>query len=324
MSITLIIMIAVFLGVVALVGGVATLWMARQASSAEERLDALTQSAGSASAASSEAAGILMSPLDEDSPLRQLEQVVLRYVNLRALITQAGVKVSPAQVVLFSLGLAVGGGLICSVTAAPLVAVPIGVVTCGSLPLLWLLVKRHRRLGKFDSQMPDAMDLLARSLRAGYSLADGVRLIGEELADPINGEFTRCYEQQNLGVSLEEALQEMADRVPSLDLQFFVTAVILQRQTGGDTAEILEKIGRLVRQRFQIRGQIKALTGEGRLSGIVLLALPVFLGIYMYFRNPEYLMVLFRDPIGHQMIAGAVILQIIGALVIKKIVNIKV
>jgi tight adherence protein B len=144
------------------------------------------------------------------------------------------------------------------------------------------------------------------------------------MAEPAAGEFHRSYEQQQLGMPLEESLEELADRIPQVDVRFFATAVVLQRQTGGDMAEILDKIGRLIRERFQIRGQIQALTGEGRLSGIVLLALPVGLGAYMYFKNPDYLMVLFEDPIGHKMVAGAIISQILGALCIKKIVSIKV
>jgi tight adherence protein B len=144
------------------------------------------------------------------------------------------------------------------------------------------------------------------------------------MADPIGGEFSRVYEAQNLGIALEESLVEMTERVPNLDLSFFATAVILQRQTGGDLAEILDKIGNLVRERFKIWGQVKALTGEGRLSGIILLALPPALFGVMYKLNPEYCMILFSDPLGKQMLVGALIMQVLGALVIRKIVNIKV
>ena len=155
-------------------------------------------------------------------------------------------------------------------------------------------------------------------------MADGLRLIGDEMAEPISREFLRCYRQQALGVPLEATLEEMTARVPNLDLRFFVNAVVLQRQTGGDTAEILDKIARLIRQRFQIRAQVRALTGEGRLSGLVLLALPIVLAIYLYFRNPDYLMILFREPLGHKMVLAAIVLQLLGAVVIKKIVDIKI
>jgi len=132
------------------------------------------------------------------------------------------------------------------------------------------------------------------------------------------------FEEQNLGIPLEEALESLTERVPNLDLKFFATAVVLQRQTGGDLAEILDKIGSLIRERFQIWGQVQALTGEGRLSGIVLMGLPFVLFLALYKLNPDYVMVLFHDPMGRKMLAFAVIMQVLGALCIRKIVNIKV
>jgi tight adherence protein B len=149
-------------------------------------------------------------------------------------------------------------------------------------------------------------------------------MVAEEMLPPINREFGRVFEEQNLGVSPDDSLRSMCERVPTLDLRFFVTAVILQRQTGGDLAEILDKIGTLIRERFRIWGAVQALTGEGRLSGIVLMALPVALFVALYFLNRDYVMLLFDDPIGQKMLAGGVVLQVLGALVIRKIVTIKV
>ena len=125
-------------------------------------------------------------------------------------------------------------------------------------------------MAKFDAQLPAALDLMSQALRAGQSLPAGIQLVGTQMPDPIGPEFHRAFEQQNLGVTMAESLRDMTERIPSLDLRFFATAVILQRQTGGDLAEILDKISGLTRQRFQIKGQIQALTGEGRISGIVL------------------------------------------------------
>jgi tight adherence protein B len=261
---------------------------------------------------------------DEAKRPAEWEQWLSRFLDLRMLVRQAGVRVTPLQLVLFTAAMAVGGGLLGAATQAAAFATPAGLILAGAMPPLWLFAKRHQRLGKFESQMPDAMDLLARSLRAGHSMADALRLIGEEMSEPIAAEFQRCYQQQALGVPLEDTLEDLTVRVPNLDLRFFVNAVVLQRQTGGDTAEILDKIARLVRQRFQIRAQVKALTGEGRLSGLVLLAMPVVLAIYLYFRNPTYLLILFRDPLGQKMLIGAVVLQMLGAIVIKKIVDIKI
>jgi tight adherence protein B len=193
-----------------------------------------------------------------------------------------------------------------------------------SMPIFWLLWRRKRRLKTFSAQLPDAMDMLARSLRSGQSLASGFNMVAGEMSLPLSREFGRVFEEQNLGVSVEDSLRGMCDRVPNLDLRFFVTAVILQRQTGGDLAEILDKIGTLIRERFQIWGAVQALTGEGRLSGIVLMALPVALFVALYFLNPDYVMLLFDDPMGQKMLAGGVVLQVLGALVIRKIVTIKV
>lgn len=166
--------------------------------------------------------------------------------------------------------------------------------------------------------------MLARSLRSGQSLSAGFNMVAGEMSAPLGREFGRVFEEQNLGVSIEDSLDSMTDRIPNLDLRFFATAVILQRQTGGDLAEILDKISRLIRERFQIWGQIQALTGEGRLSGIVLLALPVVLFFAMLRLNHDYVMVLFTDPMGKKLLIGAIILQVFGALVIRKIVDIKV
>ncbi len=168
------------------------------------------------------------------------------------------------------------------------------------------------------------LELIARALRAGHSLAAGFNLCAHEMTAPISKEFSRVFEEQNLGIPLEEALDNMTDRIPNLDLRFFATAVVLQRQTGGDLAEILDKIGYIVRERFKIWGQVQALTGEGRLSGIVLLALPPALFLAVYRLNPDYVMPLFTDPMGRQMLAAGVIMQLLGAVVIRKIINIKV
>jgi tight adherence protein B len=231
----------------------------------------------------------------------------------------------PSKFVLLSVGLAGAGAAICLVmpTIPNILAFAVAPVLA-VIPLLGVVFKKRKRLRKFGQQLPEALELISRALRAGHSLASGINLVASEMSDPIGREFHRCYEAQNLGVPLEEALEDMSDRVPNLDLRFFTTAIVLQRQTGGDLAEILDKIGSLIRERFRIWGQIQALTGEGRLSGIVLLALPPGLFVVMYYLNPDYCMTLFTDPMGHKMLALAVVMQIVGALVIKKIINIKV
>jgi tight adherence protein B len=320
--VTLLIAGAAFVGVACLVIGVASL-MNRGGSAAniEDRLAILTGANGGGSRKSSESTNVLASPLN-DAP-DMIEQFFSNFFNLRKLLQQADSQLTPAKFGIISIALAVAGVLLPIVARVPIALAPFGVVL-GAIPLCYILFKRKSRLAKFAASLPDALELISRALRAGHSLASGFKLVADEAGGPIATEFERCYEAQNLGQPLEEAIEEMTERVPNLDLRFFATAVVLQRQTGGDLAEILDKIGHLVRERYKIWGQIQALTGEGRLSGIVLLALPPVLAIVMWRLNPGYLMTLFTDPMGHQMLAFAIVMQIIGALVIRKIVNIKV
>jgi tight adherence protein B len=319
---TILILAASFIGVACLVGGVATLVLRSGGSSAvEERLDVLTGVAGPSNKAKADEPSLLQSPLN-DVP-NFMEEFVKRFFNLRAFLQQADTTLTPSRFLFLSIGLGVGTTVILPIIRVPLAAAPLGIMV-GFIPFIALYLKRKRRMANFGKQLPEALELIGRALRAGHSLASGFKLVADEMGAPIATEFERCYEAQNLGVPLEDAIEEMTNRVPNLDLRFFATAVILQRQTGGDLAEILDKIGYLVRERFKIWGQIQALTGEGRLSGIVLLALPPALFVVMWYLNPGYSMTLFTDPMGHQMLAGAIIMQIVGALVIRKIVNIKV
>jgi tight adherence protein B len=319
--VTILIIAASFIGVACLVGGVATIVLKSGGNpELESRLDVLT-GAAAPSAKSKNEPNLLTQPLNEVPNF--LEEFVKRFFNLRGFLQQADTQLSPPKFILISIGLAIGTTFLLPILRVPMFLAPLGLFM-GLIPFLALYFKRKRRLAAFGKQLPEALELIGRALRAGHSLASGFKLVADEMGAPISLEFERCYEAQNLGVPLEEAIDEMTNRVPNLDLRFFATAVILQRQTGGDLAEILDKIGYLVRERFKIWGQIQALTGEGRLSGIVLLALPPGLFVVMYYLNPGYSMALFTDPMGHQMLAGAVIMQILGALVIRKIVNIKV
>src|SRR5207245_1578262 len=193
-----------------------------------------------------------------------------------------------------------------------------------TIPFMWLLNKRRVRLKKFAEQLPDALELVARALRAGHSLGAGMHVVAEEMPSPIAEEFGRVYDEQNLGIALEESMRGMCERVPNLDLRFFVTSVNIQRQTGGDLAEILDKIGYVIRERYRILGQVKALTAEGRLSGVVLIALPFVLFLVMLHIKPDYIEMLWTDPTGIKMSLFALGMQVLGALVIKKIVDIKV
>jgi tight adherence protein B len=319
----IIIYIAVFVGVAGLVGCMALFLGGDKGAEVEDRLSVLTSGKkGRSKAEAAQYKDLLAGMRTEGTS--GVEKFVSRYLNLRLLFEQANVTMSVPTFLMIT-GILAGVGLMLPAIAGFNVALgPVMALGLAILPMVWLLFKRKRRLAKFGAQLPEALELIARALRAGHSLAAGFNLVANEMSEPIGAEFSRTFEEQNLGKPLEEALEDLTKRVPNLDLKFFVTAIILQRQTGGDLAEILDKIGYLIRERFKIWGQVQALTGEGRLSGIVLLALPPVLFAVVYKMNPDYLMLLFTDPLGKKMLVGGVLTQIFGALVIRKIVNIRV
>lgn len=318
----LLISIAVFVAVAALVGGLFYLFRGDSRSNAEERLELL---AGIKSASPNREESVLRDgALADFGKRRPFEEFFSHFASLGRLFEQAEVHLSTTQFLGICAAMAALGVGFAVATNAPTAVVPIAGGFMAVLPYFWLLFKRRKRFKVFAAQLPDALELIARALRAGHSLAAGLNLVAEEMPAPIGTEFGRAFEEQNLGVALDEALKNLTNRMPNLDLKFFATAVVLQRQTGGDLAEILDKIGYIIRERFKIWGQVQALTGEGRLSGIVLLALPPLLFLAVYYLNPRYSMMLFEDPMGQQMLVAAAILQILGALVIRKIVNIKV
>ena len=320
---TTFIIIAVFVGVSALVGGVAVMLRGRGEEKLEGRLSELTT--GRTSRLLQEGAikdASLMEAFDTGHNF--FEDLVTKIGRLGLLFEQADTSLTATRF------FAISGMVAAAAAVTPLAAglhpglAPVFAVLGGVLPLFWLMFRRGRRMKKFAAQLPDALELIARALRAGHSLGSGFQLVADEMSEPISKEFQRAFDEQNLGVSLDESLDSMTDRMPNLDLKFFCTAVVLQRQTGGDLAEILDKIGHLIRERFRIWGQVQALTGEGRLSGIVLLALPPALFVAVWKLNPDYVSVLFTDPMGKQMLIGGIVMQVLGALVIRKIVNIKV
>ena len=192
------------------------------------------------------------------------------------------------------------------------------------LPYKFLLIRRKRRLKQFEKLLPDTLDLLARSLRAGHALPAGLQLVAQEMAEPIGSEFLKTYREYSHGVDLNATLVNLCQRVDLRDLGFFTTAVLIQRETGGNLTEILEKIAMLIRERFKLRNQIRALTAEGRLSGLILVLLPPIMAAILFFINPEYESLLLNHPTGRMISLLAVGFQLLGIFAIRKIVNIKV
>lgn len=191
-------------------------------------------------------------------------------------------------------------------------------------PLFWIKWKRNRRMTRMVNQLPDVFELMSQALRAGHSLAGAIQLIAEQLPDPCGTEFGRVFHEQNLGMRVEDSLLNLAQRCDQMDIRFFVTAVLIQRQTGGDLAEVLDKISGVIRGRIELFGQVKGLTAEGRMSGWVLLALPVVVFFASLFMNRDYAMTLIVEPKGRMMLCTAGMMQLMGMAMIKKIVNIKV
>jgi len=314
--------VATFLAVSCLVGAVAFALRGESSARVEDRLEQFTGRGSAKKKEKKEESSLLAQPLDSAPSFA--DKLLSRFGDFSRIFAQADTTLTLSRLLLicgvFALcGAGIGAALRVHIGLLPLLA-----MFMAGMPFLWLFWRRSRRLKAFGAQLPDAMELVARALRAGQSLPAGFQMVSTEMSDPISKEFGRVFEEQNLGCSMEESLRSLAERIPNTDLKFFVTAVVLQRQTGGDLAEILDKIGHLIRERFQIWGQIQALTGEGRLSGIILMALPFLLFLVVYYLNPKYVMLLFEDEMGRKMLAIALFMQVLGALCIRKIVNIKV
>jgi tight adherence protein B len=315
----LMISLFVFVGVSALLGALVFLFNDGSGKIAE-RLELLTGRKKKEDAATSI---LKKSVLDRDKK-SLLEALTPNIPSLQKLLVQADAHIKPSSLLGIGVLLGVIGFSASWVMGVKLYVAPIAGVIMFFIPFTWLLHKRWCRLKKFSAQLPDALELVGRALRAGHSLAAGMHVVAEEMPLPIADEFNRVYEEQNLGIPVEDSLKNMCERVPNLDLRFFVTSVLVQRQTGGDLAEILDKIGYVIRERFRILGQVKALTAEGRLSGVVLIALPFVLFLLMLYIKYDYIEKLWTHPLGVKMAMAALGLQLLGALVIRKIVNIKV
>jgi len=316
-----IILAAIFLGVTTLVVGLGiTLRDKREKKDVTDRLDTFTFM----KRAETEATNLLREPIElEESGPGLIASFGSPTGKIQKLIIQADLNISVGTFLVICVGLAVFGSCLTMLLHLPAPMIPLGALL-GFVPSFVLSMRRRKRLKKFGAQLPDALELIARALRAGHSLASGFQLVSQEMPPPIATDFQRTYDEQNFGVPLEEALKNLGDRVPNVDLGFFITAIAIQRQTGGDLAEILDKLGYVIRERFKLYGQVAALTAEGRLSGYILNGLPIIILLALLKLNPDYVMLLFRDPLGIKMLAIAGFMQVLGAIAIHKIVNIRV
>ena len=244
--------------------------------------------------------------------------------RLQRLIEQSGVNITPSGMLLISVGVAalcaLVGYLSTSRALIPMLTGGLGFAA----PTVWLIRRRVTRLRKFEEQFPEALDLLSRAIRAGHAFQTAMGMVADELPQPVGPEFRKTFDRQNFGLPLRDALNEMMERVSLLDVRFFVTAVLIQRETGGNLAEILDNLASVVRERFKILRQVRVHTAHGRFTGYVLLALPAFLGVALVIINPELMRLLFQERMGHMLLAGAMVLQTVGFFWIRHVIKIEV
>jgi tight adherence protein B len=238
--------------------------------------------------------------------------------RLEAMIQQSGVSVTPQRLLTYMAAVGVPLGLIAGLAHWNLLTGLAGVLVGASVPYLYVLVKRHRRLNKIMDQLPEAFDLMARIIRAGQTMAQSIQAVADEFDAPLAAEFAYCYEQQNLGLSPEASLRDLARRTGLLEIKIFVLALLVQQQAGGNLAELLDKLSTVIRERSRIRGKIRVLTAEGRFQALVLLGLPPAMLLVLMFFNPSYALVLFKHP---YLLIGTFVAEGFGYLWIRKIVN---
>jgi tight adherence protein B len=216
----------------------------------------------------------------------------------------------------------VTGLVVLLVSGSPVIA-GLAFVAGGAAPYFYIGWKKSRRILKLESQLPDAIDLIARAVRAGHPLSEGLRMASEEAPDPLASEFRITFEEQKFGLPFEEALLGLGDRVEVVDIRILITAILVQREVGGNLSEILEQISETMRARFSLKRQVRVYTAQGRMSGYTLAALPIFVGLGITLINPDYMQTLFQESLGRGMLATAAVLQMIGFLWIRRIVDVR-
>jgi len=245
--------------------------------------------------------------------------------RLQVIISQANLKYRATDVALFSLGLVVAVYFLLGLFGLPLFFLKLLLALgAGWLPIFYVMKMRSRRLSKFEDELPDAIDLFTRTMRAGHNIHSGLETISTETSDPIRMEFRKVMEELALGAPIEATLHNLGERIPIIDLKFFVTALILQRQTGANMVAVLENLSLLVRERLNMAAKMKAHTAQQRFSAALLCLMPIVVGIGFWILKPEYIRLLYTDPVGSKFLTYAVISEIVGILVIRKLANVKV
>jgi tight adherence protein B len=245
-------------------------------------------------------------------------------LHLKRLLDQADLHITPSRLVMFSGMAGLLAALATSVVSISILLIVVAGFAAASIPFVHVWWMRKKRFDSFLEHLPDALDLMSRGLSAGHGFAEAMHMVSTEMPEPIATEFRKTYEEQNLGLSLKLALENLVDRIPLLDLRMCITAVLIQRETGGNLAEILEKVAYTIRERFRIMGDLKTLTTSSRMSAWLLCALPIGVTLVITGMNPDYMAILWKDYRGHYLIATALFLQVTGMLIVRKILRIKI
>ncbi|MEI8117684.1 MAG: type II secretion system F family protein [Methylophilaceae bacterium] len=315
--------VLIFLTAVLLVEGLYLAWNSYkgpEAKAVKKRLLAM-----SANGSSTNSIILKKRLLAETAGLEKFLLKIPRVHKLDKILLQSGLSLSVAKF----LGITSLIAIIVAIVGSQLISLPIIAVVgislaSGGLVFLYVSNKKNVRITKIEQQLPDALDLMARGMMAGHAFPSALQMIGNEMPDPIASEFRIVFDEINYGIPIKEALSSLIDRVPSTDLSYFVTAVLIQRETGGNLAELLGNISRLVRSRLQLLGTVRVLSAEGRLSAWILTLLPFFLGMALYLMNPNFLSVLWKDEMGIKMVGGTFSLMIVGIFAMWRITKIRV
>jgi len=259
----------------------------------------------------------------EEGLMGALAERIPQLWDLHHMLAQSGLSWSLVGFMTRTVTVAIVFGLVALLTPGGVLAAAISFVVGGCGPYLYVRWKRGRRILRLESQLPDAIDLIARAVRAGHPLSEGLRMSSEEAPEPLASEFRITFEEQKFGLPFEEALLGLGDRVEVVDIRILITAILVQREVGGNLSEILETIAETMRARFSLKRQVRVYTAQGRMSGYTLAALPIFVGMMIAVINPTYLQTLFQEPIGQAMLVGAATMQLIGFLWIRRIVDIR-
>lgn len=320
----LVVMVLVFIAVLLLIESLYVLWRSKRGPKAR-RFNTRLQALAATRDTSLETQLLKQRLMSELPALERRLQSLPRMRGLDRFLLQSGLGWTVSKLVLSSVVL---GALAWMVAVSVLYQTQLTGMVAGALgtalPALYLRYKRQQRLSKIEAQLPDALDLITRALRAGHAFSSGLKMSGEEMSEPIAAELRTVHDEVNFGVSLEQALTHLSDRVPITDLRYFVVAVLIQRESGGNLTEILGNLSRLIRERAKLMAKVKVLSAEGRMSAWVLAIMPFGLAALLNLMNPEFMSRMWTDPLGIKMTKYLLVMMAIGILVLRKIVKIRV